>query len=129
LRNPTLRKNYIIYEYLAIIYEKNHDFKNADKAFKEGFENKVHNQELLGKKYKLFEERMENRIHREINSSEITQDTINDHLDKELIKRANNLLGDKNKFNIGNKRNHCDMTNNNKILNSKYFYFYNIINV
>jgi len=117
LKNPVFKKNYSFYDYLAIVYEKNHDFKNADIAFKEGFENKVENLDLLQKKYKLFEERMEVRINRDISSSEINPEVINKHLQEALNKKATELMGDSKSLNVGIKRKHCDIIPNNQIIN------------
>ena len=110
------------------MYEKNHDFKSADKAFKEGFDSRVNNLELLEKKYKSFEERMEARIARELNSSEINAETIKKHLQNELNKNSQKISSSINNLSIGSKRNHFELNYNNHFLyndNSKMNEFVN----
>lgn len=83
-------KNYFLYYSLAIFYEKNHEFKNANKCYLEGLDKKVDKAETLQTNYKQFEARMKNRVEREINNSIISKNIINSHVNKELAKLEKN---------------------------------------
>lgn len=79
-------KNYRLYNSMAVIYEKNHEFKKANQAYLEGLDNRVSNHEALQQEYKKFEERMENRINREISSSMISSNYIEEYLRENLLR-------------------------------------------
>lgn len=121
--------NWNVYNYLALLYEKNHDFKNADKSFQEGLSKKLDKSENLQKSYKEFENRMEKRINREIGTSNIDCEMINNHLQNEVRKIKENIMnsGKQTSINIGQKRSNTNFnhfstslvrTNNNNQLNN-----------
>ena len=64
---------------------------------------KVENLENLQASYKLFEERMENRINREINSSVFSSEIINNYIHSEMKKVTQNFH-DNAIYNSNNKR-------------------------
>lgn len=97
-KNGICHKNYLLYDSFSILYEKFHDFKNANNIYLTGFDNKVNDIESLQKKYKLFENRMLNRINREIAGTQLNSETIDDYLHTEIAK------GIQPKFNKQNKR-------------------------
>ena len=90
-KNDICTRNTFFYQSLAILYEKSHDFQNANTAYLEGFDRKIENLESLQASYKLFEERMENRINREINSSVFSSEIINNYIHNELKKTTQNI--------------------------------------
>lgn len=100
MKNNICTHNYFLYESIAIIYEKYHDFENANQAYLKGFEVKVDNIEGLQNKYKQFEIRMENRINREISGTSLNYDTIDKYLHNELEKSNTPTYNNYNKRNL-----------------------------
>jgi len=100
------------------VHEKNHDFISADEAFREGFQNKVDNLDLLEKRYESFEQRMEARIERDLNNSEINAEVIKKHIQNELNKKAQIINNSMNNLSssIGTKRTHFELLSNNEFL-------------
>lgn len=72
--------------------------------------------ELLEKKYKSFEQRMEARIERDLNNSDISAEVIKSHLQTELNRKAQITNNAINNLSIGSKRNHFELISNNKLL-------------
>lgn len=100
MKNDICTHNYFLYESIAIIYEKFHDFENANQAYLKGFETKVDNIGGLQNKYKQFEIRMENRINREISGTSLNYDTIDKYIHNELEKSSNPTYNNYNKRNL-----------------------------
>jgi len=102
-KNDICTRNTFFYQSMAILYEKSHEFQNANNAYLEGFDKRIENLESLQVSYKLFEERMENRINREINSSVFNSEIINHYIHNEL-KKTNQNIHETGVFNSNNKR-------------------------
>lgn len=83
-KNQICAKNYFLYESMAIIFEKFHDFRQANKCYLDGLDNKVDNIIELQKKYTKFEIRMENRINRELSQSCLSNDVIQKRLNDDI---------------------------------------------
>lgn len=113
-------KNYKLYHSTAVIYEKNHEFKEANLIYLEGFDNKVNNIEALQSLYKEFERRMENRANREISCSLLSSEYINEYLHNELMK--NNFQDPQ--YNANNKRLRDNETEHNFVVKKKKIHFY-----
>ena len=84
IRNPHL------YIGMSYIYERYHAFKKADESFLKGFEIKCNKEDILINKYKEFENRMLNRINREMNLSFVDSEEIDKYIHNEIISKNNN---------------------------------------
>ena len=106
-----LKKNICInnaelYIALSYIYEKYHAFTYANDCFLQAFNAQCKNDDYLKNNYEQFEIRMENRINREINSTNIKCDDIDKYVHNEIYKfnnNQNNLLYNENKNDLSEK--------------------------
>ena len=122
-----LKKNICInnaelYIALSYIYEKYHAFTYANDCFLQAFDIQCKNDDYLKKNYEQFEMRMENRINREINSTNIKCDDIDKYVHNEIYKfnnNQNNLLYNENK-NDSSEKGINIIKMNFKIYNNKF---------
>ena len=75
------------YENFAISYEKLHKFREANEIFLKAFNNPlIENFNELKEKYKNFDERMSNRIRREVSNSVLSNNKINKFIHAQIDK-------------------------------------------
>jgi len=87
-----------LYIGMSYIYERYHVFIKANDSFLKGFEN-CNNDEELNKCYKEFENRMLNRINREMSLTIIDSEEIDKFVHNEIYKSNNNEINRKRLFN------------------------------
>ena len=87
-----------LYIGMSYIYERYHVFIKANDSFLKGFEN-CNNDEELNKCYKEFENRMLNRINREMSLTIIDSEEIDKFVHNEIYKSNNNENNRKRLFN------------------------------
>ena len=111
-----------IYIALSYLYEKYHAFTYANDCFLQAFDIQCKNDDYLKKNYEQFEMRMENRINREINSTNIKCEDIDKYVHNEIYKfnnNKNNLLYNENK-NDSSEKGINIIKMNFKIYNNKF---------
>ena len=91
-------ENCQLYIGMSYIYERYHVFIKANDSFLKGFEN-CNNDEELNKCYKEFENRMLNRINREMSLTIIDSEEIDKFVHNEIYKSNNNEINRKRLFN------------------------------
>lgn len=79
-------KNYLLWDSLALCYERNHEFSKANDCYLEGIDRKVDNIQKLEAKYNHFEQRMASRINREISNCKHSSSKINEFIQNDLRK-------------------------------------------
>jgi hypothetical protein len=98
-KNDLCSRCHILYQSIALLFEKQHDFHKANLMFLEGLDlPKIDNVGKLKELYNQFETRMENRINREVQSSCHNSEAINKHIHEQLEK----LEKERNTFVINN---------------------------
>ena len=121
LKKNICTNNAELYIALSYIYEKYHAFTYANDCFLQGFNAQCKSDDYLKKNYEEFEIRMENRINREINSTNIKCEDIDKYVHNEIYKfnnDKNNLLYNENKNDLREKGIKV-ITMNFKIYNNK----------
>ena len=74
------------YYFMMIHYEQEHKFEKANEIMLEGLSRNLDDQSFLKNNYNIFEQRMENRLNRELMKSKIKNEELNYHIQKELNK-------------------------------------------
>ena len=89
IKKKICTENFQLYIGMSYIYERYHVFIKANDSFLKGFENCNYDEEL-NKCYKEFENRMLNRINREMSLSIIDSEEIDKYVHNEIYKNNNN---------------------------------------
>jgi hypothetical protein len=74
------------YYYMSIHFEQEHKFEQANQIFLEGFSKNLSDQSFLKNSYNIFEQRMENRLNRELTKSKFKNEELYNYIQKELNK-------------------------------------------
>ena len=90
LKKNICTNNPELYVGLSYFYEKYHAFSLANEYYLKGFENQIQSDNYYHKIIKEFEKRMENRINREINKTNIPCEEIDKFVHKKIFEYKNN---------------------------------------